>query len=770
MRGRAAALAGVLCLAALLFAGEDAMRPRVRDPATRDGLRRADAGCIGCHGGVEVMHPWKALSCTECHGGDGGATTRDRAHVRSSLPVPNDERTPPLNYDLNYRRFANPADLRVINKTCGTCHAEECVALRKSLHGTTAGHLSDGLYENGVIRSRTRRFSMFSVRDEDGTVPEHAYSSMPQIPAPTFARKDDIGSHFADLPRKSCMQCHLYSRGLGVRGRLGQDGWYRGEGCAACHVTYGRDGLSHSADASLDKLEPGHPLRHQMTTKIPTETCTRCHALDANIGMSFRGLGQLPPGVPGGPDVPGTTNVLSKGRFFINDPAICPADVHRERGMHCIDCHNSTDVMGDGNIWGVMEHAVGVECSTCHGTFTQKATFETSRGEKLDHLKWEAGEAVLTGRVTGRKHVVKQVKDVLDRRSRHYNPRAARAMTGDHARLTCYACHSAWSVNFFGFHFDRNESFDQLDIIAGRRTPGRVSTQEKIFATFRHYYLGWDSAGRIAPYMVGFSTAGTYRDKSGDVVLRQEFPRTAAGLSGMTMIHHQVHTVQPVARRCAECHSAPSVLGMGSQNFHLFRDLFITVGDAGLTVCGFDVKNPAQSRGLVNLPLPSRPLDVALLNDSISGRARYAYVPLANGTVRVVDVSDPVSPRLGVKLDVQGAEAVLVREGMLFVAAGEQGLQLYSLDAPKRPRHVARVRTQNAHRVFVDGLYAYVADGRGGLRIVDLTIPHKPAVVATVDLNGSDSAPLDTRAVLVHYTPARPVVKEKRRTVGRNIA
>ncbi|MFB3065673.1 MAG: hypothetical protein ACE10D_04070, partial [Planctomycetota bacterium] len=177
MRGRAAALAGVLCLAALLFAGEDAMRPRVRDPATRDGLRRADAGCIGCHGGVEVMHPWKALSCTECHGGDGGATTRDRAHVRSSLPVPNDERTPPLNYDLNYRRFANPADLRVINKTCGTCHAEECVALRKSLHGTTAGHLSDGLYENGVIRSRTRRFSMFSVRDEDGTVPEHAYSS-----------------------------------------------------------------------------------------------------------------------------------------------------------------------------------------------------------------------------------------------------------------------------------------------------------------------------------------------------------------------------------------------------------------------------------------------------------------------------------------------------------------------------------------------------------------------------------------------------------------
>ncbi|MGH7163226.1 MAG: hypothetical protein ACREID_07065, partial [Planctomycetota bacterium] len=357
-----------------------------------------------------------------------------------------------------------------------------------------------------------------------------------------------------------------------------------------------------------------------------TETCTRCHALDASIGMSFRGLAQLPPGVPGGPDVPGTTTRRSQGQFFLNDPAICPADVHHERGLHCVDCHDASDVMGDGNIYGVMEHGVGVTCSTCHGTFRERATFRTERGEALRRLRWEGDRAVLRGKVDGKDHFVKQAADVLTPGHEHFNARAMQAMTLLHERMECYACHSAWSPNFFGFHFDRNESFTQLDVLAGRRTPGRATTQEKIFASFRHYYLGVSSEGRIAPYMVGFSTAGTVRDKEGKVLLREELPVTTAGLSGMTLIHHQLHTVQPAARRCQECHGAPGVLGCGSENFFLFRDLFVAVGDGGLTVCALDAKSPDKSKALSNLPLPSRPLHVALLNDPLSGRAQLAYV------------------------------------------------------------------------------------------------------------------------------------------------
>ena len=729
-----------------------------------------DPGCLSCHQGIEEIHPWKAISCTGCHGGDGNATVKEKAHVRSARPMPNDERTLPLNADLPYRRFRNPGDLRVADEACGGCHAAECANLKKSLHGTTAGHLSDGLYENGVIASRTQRFAIFPVRDEDGVVPEKGLRSMPGLPLPSSGNPLDIATHFSDLPRKSCMHCHLYSVGLGVRGRLGQDGWYRGEGCAACHVAYADDGLSKSGDPTIDKLEPGHALKHEMTSAIATETCTRCHALDANIGMSFRGLAQLPPGVPGGPDVPGTTNRLSQGQFFLNDPRICPPDIHHARGMHCVDCHEAGDVMGDGNLYGVMEDAVAVRCTSCHGTFTAKADFRNARGVALRQLRWDGDTAVLRGKLDGKDRIVKQAVDVLNRRHRHYNPRAEAAMTARHERMQCYACHSGWSVNFFGFHFDRNESFTQLDLLSGQRTPGRVSTNEKMFASFRHYYLGFDSHGKIAPYMVGFSTAGTFRDKNNALVLRQELPVTAARLSGMTLIHHQLHTVQPAARRCAECHGAPGVLGLGSENFHLFRDLIVAAGDAGVTVCGFDVKNPAQSRALSNVALPSRPVHLALLNDPLSGRAQFAYVACRDGTVQIVEVSDPVAPRRVGELALKDARQVHVREGMLLVAAGREGLVLAALDNPRRPRVVAQVKTTEARGVHVDGIHAYVADGPGGLRIIDASIPAKPAVAAVVDLNGTDSSPLDANDVVVHFQAGRPDVAAGTRTIARNIA
>jgi len=761
----------VLLAAGWLVAVPAAAQDR-EDSARKPGkLRRADPGCISCHDGIEVMHPWEPLSCTQCHGGDGQARDMEEAHVQPGRRTPNDERTVPLGHDLEYRRFVNPTDLRVAEKTCGECHLDLCINLPKSLHGTTAGHLSDGLYENGVVRDRERRYGIFHVKDEDGIVPEHAYRFLRPVPRPRIGRGDEIGDHFSDLPRKSCMQCHLYSRGVGLRGRLGQDGWYRSEGCAACHVLYAHDGLSRSADGNIDKLEPGHPRTHEMTAAVPTQTCTTCHALDANIGMSFRGLGQLPPGVPGGPDVPGTTNKRSKGRFFLNDRTVCPPDVHYDRGMHCVDCHGATDVMGDGNIWGFMEHAVKVRCSTCHGTFSKRATFELANGERLRHLRWEGDRAILKGKVDGKEREIKQVVDVLDEKHRHYNAEAKRAMDPvKHGRLTCYACHSGWSVNFFGFHFDRNEQFTQLDILSGRRTPGRVSTQEKMFATFRHYYLGFDSHGRIAPYMVGFSTAGSFHNEKGVTELRQALPVTAAGLSGMTLIHHQLHTVRPAARDCNECHGAPSVLGAGSENFRLFRDLFVLAGDTGLVVAGLDGGSPDKSLAIANLPLPSIPRDVALRNSPLTGRAEYAYVACRDGSIQVVDVSDPVDPDREGSVDAGDARRVHVREGYLFVAAGADGLVILETENPRRPKRVAAVKTVDARAVFVDGVYAYVADGPGGLRIVDVSRPEEPAVVATVDLNGGDDRSLAANDVLVHFTPARPLVGARRRSRSRNVA
>jgi hypothetical protein len=436
-----------------LLAGSRALSqdPDERTRADRSGALRDDgsSGCLTCHTGIEDMHPEAELSCVDCHGGNALTRKKLEAHVRSMKEDPGDERVAHPKEDLAWRRFHNPMDLRVAEETCGGCHQDMVRHLVASLHGTTAGHLSDGFYEMGLVDAKESKYSIFPVPDyyaEAGEIDE-------LDPIPPFrghGKRELLATHYADLPRKECMQCHLWSQGRAVQGRVGFDGDYRGDGCAACHVSYSLDGLSDSADRSAVRNEPGHPRAHTMTRAPTVETCTSCHYGDASIGLHYRGLSQLPPGAPGGPEIPGTTDELLNRTFYLNDPGLCPPDVHYERGMVCIDCHTLGDVMGDGLLHGAMEHAVEISCSDCHGTFTDPATLRTQRGTPLEHVRRADGEVILTSKVTGKEHVVPQAVHVIDGTLAEYNPDAAAAMTKAHEKLECYTCHAGWNVNFLG--------------------------------------------------------------------------------------------------------------------------------------------------------------------------------------------------------------------------------------------------------------------------------------------------------------------------------
>jgi hypothetical protein len=83
-------------------------------------------------------------------------------------------------------------------------------------------------------------------------------------------------------------------------------GDYRSSGCTACHVIYANDrdarhsafygsagnlGRSQSADVSIPKNESGHPIKHQLTSRIPTSQCMICHMHPGeNMVASFMGL------------------------------------------------------------------------------------------------------------------------------------------------------------------------------------------------------------------------------------------------------------------------------------------------------------------------------------------------------------------------------------------------------------------------------------------------------------------------------------------------
>jgi len=743
-------------LALALAAAGAAQDPPARDPgATAPRAIERDGGCATCHAGIEAMHPEAQLSCVDCHGGDASARTRREAHVQPSVPPPADERTRPLDGDLAYLRFVNPMDLRIVGRTCGQCHAELCSALSHSLHGTTAGHLSDGFYEMGLVPEPGSRYGIFAV-DGRAARPGGAVDALLAVPAFDAGRVagGSIGAYFPDLVRKECMQCHLYSNGRAVRGRLGFDGDYRGAGCAACHVTYGRAGLSESSDPTVPKAEPGHPRRHELTGAPPIETCASCHYGDASIGLCFRGLSQLPPGAPGGPDIPGTTEALLNRAFYLDDPALCPPDVHHEHGLHCIDCHTLGDVMGDGRLHGQMEHAVEISCQACHGTFTRRTERRTERGAPLPQLVEEHGAVFLVSKVTGERHPVKQVVDVLDPSHPDHDPAALLAMTPEHADVECYTCHAGWNPNFLGFHFYRNEALTQLDVLSGARTPGRVTTQEKVFATWKSFYAGRNESGRIAPYLTGFSTMGTVDDARGRRVLDQALPVTAAGLSGATMVHHQTHTTRPTARACVECHRTSTTWGMGSANFRLARSLAFVADRRGIEVVALERGQLAASTPLAKLVLPDV-VDLELACDPLQGHALTLYAAEGGRGIHVLDVRDPRAPRRSAFVASAEPRGMALAGDHLFSADGTGGLAVYDVSEPEQIRRVAVFPMFDAHDVEVRWPWAYVADGPGGLAILDVRVPAAPRWVggATLGTEGEIDAAVDLDLLFQYSRP-----------------
>jgi hypothetical protein len=93
---------------------------------------------------------------------------------------------------------------------------------------------------------------------------------------------------------------------LNFLGTNDHPGDYRSSGCTACHVIYANDrdakhsafyssagnrGRSQSADASIPKEESGHPIKHQLTSRIPTSQCMICHMHPGeNMVASYLGL------------------------------------------------------------------------------------------------------------------------------------------------------------------------------------------------------------------------------------------------------------------------------------------------------------------------------------------------------------------------------------------------------------------------------------------------------------------------------------------------
>src|SRR5262245_21285069 len=175
-----------------LVARSAAARPSApqvpRQQSDADAARKS-AGCLTCHKpDSPSMHTKaKAIGCTDCHGGDASAMlpsgsaphsgpfddTKKKAHVQPTLAIwsssANTERSAAavLRESIDFIRFVNPGDLRVVDRTCAPCHREEVTRVRTSMMTHGAMLWGAALYNNGAFPLKTYQFCEFYTRIGD---------------------------------------------------------------------------------------------------------------------------------------------------------------------------------------------------------------------------------------------------------------------------------------------------------------------------------------------------------------------------------------------------------------------------------------------------------------------------------------------------------------------------------------------------------------------------------------------------------------------------
>ena len=523
--------------------------------------------CLTCHEGLEPMSPShpESFGCTVCHGGNGDSLEKDQAHAD-------------LIYDPRSgtgRR--NPSALSVVHRSCGQagCHAghldptrNQVDRVRRSPMGTLAGVIAGLRYQWGAQALPQARYGVYAVDPLPGR-PGTGLRALPFFARADRARAQratDAGAsqparvshHPADgLLRETCFQCHLDGAPL--------PGLFRGRGCAACHVPYSTNGRYLGLDPTIDPRAPGHVRQHRLVALPPARVCTQCHL--AQRDPEPRSMAGTPPVLPAaGSPVP---------------------DVHKAAGLECIDCHPSSDVMGDGRLVSRQHEAVRVTCVTCHGSpgrfpriiqvqSPEEAAVRESRhyagepvrpgdwlvisrrGAVLPNVRAEApGRIVLKGKRTGELHEVPLIKDHPAHRIARHNE-----------RLACTACHSAWVPQCTGCHLN----FDP----AGR--PHNPWSGFRFELTFRQPALMRGPDGKVRPMLPQPWRTLTALDARGHPVpvttdegdargRYRDFPFTQPlGYSGANLAYAtHPHSVPRRVRTCVSCHGSPQALGLGAE-------------------------------------------------------------------------------------------------------------------------------------------------------------------------------------------------------------
>ena len=419
-----------------------------------------------------------------------------------------------------------PGNLNDAKHSCGTT----------SCHPSITGRINGGLMAtlNGMISVDRYVF------DEQKS---------PDLPADVHS----LGNSASDVHLKTlCVRCHLGNPKTKT-GAITEKS--RGGGCLACHLNYKRDKKEYPAY---------HP---QLSLTVTDNHCSGCHSRSGRISTNYEGWHET---LLNPQDVTDTTayRIVEGYRVFERKED----DIHHKLGMSCIDCHNSYELMGDGNHYVHEEQQEDVQCVDCHlktegsaknagnklddesakiaalryGNITGLNFLYTSKHKHpLINTRRNGDTILLLGKINGKRYVIKKVPEKCSKDKVHDN-------------VTCSACHSAWAPSCIGCHNSYDPSEPSYDMIKNREiTGGWVEFTGEYNAHLPALGVrtvnGKNEIIPVVPGMILTIDKKSYTKNRRDSLIFKRLFAPAAP-----------HTTAKKGRNCKSCHNNPLALGYGA--------------------------------------------------------------------------------------------------------------------------------------------------------------------------------------------------------------
>jgi len=475
--------------------------------------------CLQCHQntkGYSSYHNPDLIGCASCHLGNSTAIDKDESHKGMVLI---------------------PGNLSDAKETCGKCHPNELAKIETSLMTTNSGLIAVDKFIFGEAQTPDDHYHILDIK------------------------KSASDKHIRDL----CANCHLNleKEEFGEITQLS-----RGGGCNACHLNY-TDESKNDLSTYLASNKTELPIYHPSTDIfVKNEHCFGCHSRSSRISTNYEGWQET---------LLDEDEVIGRdGYRVLQDKRVykyIEQDVHHSKGMLCIDCHSSHEVMGDGKEYIHKEQAVKIQCSDCH--FKERPntmpfdSLDMESGLVFLHRNYShsdkqiikvakdghplvntyvdsTGSAFLIGKKDGTMHQLKAQPEVCSR-------------DGAHQNVSCSTCHSSWTSRCIGCHneFDKNES-NAFDLLDRKYTKG----QWKEF---------------VAEFSSSLPSLGVREQKNGKhiepaipgMILTIDKGSYVGKPIGEDVSFHRLyapnspHTTSKNVRDCKSCHSNPEAIGYG---------------------------------------------------------------------------------------------------------------------------------------------------------------------------------------------------------------